>query len=244
MYKDFAYIYDKLSFDLNYEKYAQNIKSLVIKNKLKREKMLELACGSGMLTNHFFDFYEKIDALDLSKCMLEVFSNKYQKENVSLYNYDMVDFQNKSSYDLIVILLDSINYILNENDLKKLMENSYKNLKKGGLLIFDINSEYKMKEVFGSKSYIYECEDIFYTWDNFLEDDLIDMYLNFFVENEDGSYRRIREYQQERIYSIDFITNLLEKIGFVDIEIFDEDTMGKVDDDTLRVLFSARKAKK
>ncbi|MFR2716872.1 MAG: hypothetical protein ACLTA5_06105 [Anaerococcus obesiensis] len=30
--------------------------------------------------------------------------------------------------------------------MKKLIENSYKNLKKGGLLVFDINSEYKMKK--------------------------------------------------------------------------------------------------
>ncbi len=38
MYKDFAYIYDKLSFDLDYEKYAENIKSLVIKNNIKKKK--------------------------------------------------------------------------------------------------------------------------------------------------------------------------------------------------------------
>ncbi|MFR7764521.1 MAG: methyltransferase domain-containing protein, partial [Anaerococcus obesiensis] len=90
MYKDFAYIYDKLSFDLDYEKYAENIKSLVVKNNIKKEKMLELACGTGMITNHFFDFFEKIDALDLSKSMLEVFSKKFQEENVSLYNYNIV----------------------------------------------------------------------------------------------------------------------------------------------------------
>ena len=241
MYKDFAYIYDKLSFDLDYEKYADNIKNLVEKNSIKKDKMLELACGSGMLTNHFFDFYEKIDALDLSKSMLEVFSNKYQKENVSLYNYNMVDFQNENSYDLIVILLDSVNYILDENDLKKLIKNSYKNLKKDGLLIFDINSEYKMKEVFGSKSYIYEYEDIFYTWDNIKDDDIIDMELNFFVENEDGSYQRIIENQVERYYSVGFMKNILKENNFSDIEIFDEDDMGKLKDKTLRVLFKAKK---
>ena len=241
MYKDFAYIYDKLSFDLDYEKYAENIKYLVKKNKIKKEKMLELACGTGMLTNHFFDFFEKIDALDLSKSMLEVFSKKFQAENVSLYNYDMVDFQNENSYDLIVILLDSINYILDEKDLKKLMENSYKNLKKGGLLIFDINSEYKMEEVFGSKSYIYEYEDIFYTWDNIKTDDIIDMELNFFVENEDGTYQRIIENQVERIYSVDFMEKILKENNFSDIEIFDEDDMGKIKDDTLRILFKAKK---
>ena len=241
MYKDFAYIYDKLSFDLDYKKYADNIKSLVIKNNIKREKILELACGTGMLTNHFFDFFEKIDALDLSQSMLEVFSKKYQKEKVSLYNHDMVDFRNENSYDLIVILLDSINYILDEDDLKKLIENSYKNLKKGGLLIFYINSEYKMEEVFGSKSYVYEYEDIFYTWDNIKDDDIIDMELNFFVENKDGSYQRIIENQVERYYSVDFMKNILKENNFSDIEIFDEDTMQEIKDDTLRILFKAKK---
>ena len=241
MYKDFAYIYDKLSFDLDYEKYANNIKNLVEKNNIKRENMLELACGTGMLTNHFFDFFEKIDALDLSQSMLEVFSKKFQEEKVSLYNYNMVDFENENSYDLIVILLDSINYILDADDLKKLIENSFKNLKKGGLLIFDINSEYKMEEVFGSKSYVYEYEDIFYTWDNIKDDDIIDMELNFFVENEDGSYQRIIENQVERYYSVDFMKNILRKNNFSSIEIFDEDDMGKVKDDTLRILFKAIK---
>lgn len=241
MYKDFAYIYDKLSFDLDYEKYADNIKKLVNKNNIKREKMLELACGTGMLTNHFFDFFEKIDALDLSQSMLEVFSKKYQEEKVSLYNYNMVDFQNEYSYDLIVILLDSINYILDEDDLKKLIENSYKNLKRGGLLIFDVNSEYKMEEVFGSKSYIYEYEDIFYTWDNIKDDDIIDMELNFFVENDDGSYQRIIENQVERYYSVDFMKNILKENNFSDIGIFDEDDMGEINDNTLRILFKAKK---
>ncbi|MDU2830505.1 MAG: class I SAM-dependent methyltransferase, partial [Anaerococcus sp.] len=106
---------------------------------------------------------------------------------------------------------------------------------------FDINSEYKMEEVFGSKSYIYEYEDIFYTWDNIKTDDIIDMELNFFVENEDGTYQRIIENQVERIYSLDFMEKILKENNFSDIEIFDEDDMGKIKDDTLRILFKAKK---
>ena len=109
------------------------------------------------------------------------------------------------------------------------------------VLIFDINSEYKMEEVFGSKSYVYEYEDIFYTWDNIKDDDIIDMELNFFVENEDGSYQRIIENQVERYYSVDFMKKVLKENDFSDIEIFDEDDMGKVKDNTLRILFKAKK---
>ena len=172
------------------------------------------------------------------------FAEKYDNDKVNLIYYDMVEYEKKDFYDLIVILLDSVNYVTNPADLEKLFRNSYNNLKDDSLLVFDINSEMKMREIFGSECYVYEYEDIFYTWDNYMEDDLIDMNLNFFVENPDGTYRRIEEYQQERIYGVDYVKTLLEKIGFTDIRIFDEDTLDDVNEETLRVLFSARKAAK
>lgn len=244
MYGEFSYIYDKLSFDIDYEGYAQNIKDLAKDYKIGNDNMLELACGSGMLTQYFFNDFERIDALDISTDMLNCFAEKYDNDKVNLIYYDMVEYEKKDFYDLIVILLDSVNYVTNPADLEKLFRNSFDNLKDNSLLVFDINSEMKMREIFGSECYVYEYEDIFYTWDNYLEEDLIDMNLNFFVENPDGSYRRIEEYQQERIYSINYVKTLLEKVGFTDIRIYDEDTLDDVNEETLRVLFSARKAAK
>ncbi|MDU3136745.1 MAG: class I SAM-dependent methyltransferase [Anaerococcus prevotii] len=241
MYDDFSYIYDKLSFDLDYEKYAENIKSLVKKHGIKNENMLELAAGSGMLTRYFFDEFKNIDALDISGKMLEVFANKYDPENVNLIHYDMVEYAKEDTYDLIVILLDSVNYVTEKEDLIKLFRNCYLSLKKGGLLVFDINSPYKIREIFGNECYVYEYEDIFYTWDNFYEDELVDMHLEFFVENEDGSYRRISEFQQERLYEIEEVKEIIEDIGFKNIEIFDEDDMGSVKEESLRILFSQTK---
>lgn len=243
MYEDFSYIYDKLSFDLDYKGYAKNILELVEKYNIKKENMLELAAGSGMLTNYFFDEFKNIDALDISPDMLNVFAKKYDNDNVNLIYYDMVEFENPGKYDLIVILLDSINYVTDPKELKKLFANCYKNLKEDGLLVFDINSEYKMTEIFGSNCYVYEYEDIFYTWDNFYEDDLVDMHLNFFVENEDGSYKRIYEYQQERVYKTSEVKNMVEQAGFKDIKTYDEDDFDDVRDDSQRILFSAVKGK-
>ena len=175
--------------------------------------------------------------------MLNVFASKYDNNNVNLIYYDMLEFENPNKYDLIVILLDSINYVTDQKELKKLFNNCYKNLKDNGLLVFDINSEYKMTEIFGSNCYVYEYEDIFYTWDNFYEDDLVDMHLNFFVENENGSYDRIYEYQQERVYSIEEIKNMVSKSGFEEIKIYDEDDFSSIKEDSQRILISAVKGK-
>lgn len=241
MYKDFSYIYDKLSYDIAYDFYAENIKKLIKKHGIKKDRMLELACGSGRLTNYFFDEFESIDALDMSREMLEVFRAKSYKENLNLICQDMTTYIKEDSYDLIVILLDSINYIGDKKDLKKLFKNSYKNLKKGGLLVFDINSLYKMEEIFGNKSYIYEYEDIFYTWDNERIDDKIYMNLNFFLEEENGCYRRIEEEQVQTIYKEEFIIKELKEIGFCNIEIFDEDDFSQIKEYTERILFKAIK---
>lgn len=243
MYEDFSYIYDKLSFDLEYDKYAANILTLANRYDIKRDDMLELAAGSGMLTRYFFDEFKNIDALDISPDMLNVFANNYDPDNVNLIYYDMVAFENENSYDLIVILLDSVNYVTDPAECIKLFANCYKNLKPGGLLVFDINSEYKMREVFGSNCFVYEYEDIFYSWDNFMEDELIDMHLNFFIEGEDGKYERIYEYQQERVYERDFVFNNVAKAGFTDIQMYDLDDLGEVKADTMRILFSAIKEK-
>lgn len=241
MYKDFAYIYDKLSFDLAYEKYAQNIQTLVEENNIEKDTMLELACGTGRLTQYFFGNFKKIHALDLSKEMLEVFKAKFVRDDVTLYQEDMVNFSNPNSYDLIVILLDSINYLRDEKDLEKLLENSYKNLKKGGLLVFDLNSLYKMEEIFGNETYVYEYQDVFYTWENEKDHDEIFMYLNFFLEDEKGDYRRIEERQVQKIYEPKKVKDILGQIGFKEIETFDEDEFTRVKEDTLRILFKARK---
>jgi SAM-dependent methyltransferase len=241
MYKDFAYIYDKLSFDIAYDFYAENIKKLIKKHAIKNDRMLELACGSGKLTEHFFDDFKEIDAVDLSEDMLNVFSQKHGFDKAHLFCSNMVEFVNENSYDLIVVLLDSVNYLTDKKDFERLIENSYKNLKKGGLLVFDLNSEYKMKEIFGDETYVYEYEDIFYSRDCLTEGDIVDMELNFFIEEENGFYKRIIENQVQRIYSIEYAREKLLENNFSDIEIFDEDDFSKVKEDSLRILFSAVK---
>ena len=45
MYGDFAYFYDKLMYDLDYEKIYKFIKELLGKKSLEPKLILEMACG-------------------------------------------------------------------------------------------------------------------------------------------------------------------------------------------------------
>ena len=50
MYGDFAYFYDKLMYDLDYEKIYKFIRDLLEKKSLEPKLILEMACGTGGLT--------------------------------------------------------------------------------------------------------------------------------------------------------------------------------------------------
>lgn len=241
MYNRFSDLYDKLVFDIDYIKYSDNIFQILQKNGILEGKILEIGCGTGNLTRQLARKNYNILAFDNSIEMLNVaFPKLIELENVNLVMQDMYKFRYKDySFDAVISLLDVINYISDEKKLEKLFADIYSGLREGGVFIFDLNSYDKLINVLGNNTFVYEKDNVFYTWENRLEDDLVHFNLNFFVE-EDGIYERISETQVERYYEIDFIVELLEKIGFKNIKFIDEDG-GKYTEKTQRILFSAKK---
>ena len=245
MYKRFSDFYDQLVFDIDYNKYSNNIIEILSKNGIQNGQLLEIACGTGNLTEQLAkneDF--NILAFDYSSEMLNhAFTKLIDFENVNIVLQDMYKFNYELyEFDAVITLLDVINYITKKEKLEELFTNIYKSLKKDGVFIFDLNSRYKLLEVLGNNHYIYEKDDIFYTWENQLEDNLVYFNLNFFIKDaKNNSYERFTEEQVERYYSIEEIIEILENTGFSEIEYFDEDGGKYKDNKTQRILFSAKK---
>jgi hypothetical protein len=53
-----------------------------------------------------------------------------------------------------------------------------------------------------------------YVWDNYLENDIVDMNLTFFVKEEEN-YKRFDEEHTERAYTEIDIEKIIKKAGFV-----------------------------
>jgi len=50
MYKNLAYVYDRLMYDVDYAGWACFLESICKKENIKIENILDLACGTGSLT--------------------------------------------------------------------------------------------------------------------------------------------------------------------------------------------------
>lgn len=240
MYREFAYIYDDLMYDVDYKKWYSYIKEILSKNKKKPRDILEMACGTGKLSYYFLEDGYNMTCFDISEDMLAVAENKLRAyNNLKLLRQDMINFSNPNSYDLVISNCDSINYILEDNELLETFKNVKNNLKEGGIFIFDINSSYKLRNILGNNVFIENNKEIFYTWENFLyeEDKLVEFFLNFFVREDDGRYRKFSEEHVERIYEIEDIIEILKNSGFKNVEYYETYKFTEPKKDVNRITF-------
>ncbi|MBE7028417.1 MAG: class I SAM-dependent methyltransferase [Ruminococcaceae bacterium] len=240
-YGKFAQLYDKLTFDVPYKKYADFIELMIKEHGISAELVFDLACGTGTLAGELSSRGYDMIASDASGEMLGKAIEKYGQGKILFLNQPMQDFELFGTVDVIICMLDSINYLTEKEDLDKAIALCANYLNDGGLLIFDVNSEYKFKNILGDNTYTYEMEDVFYVWENNYNDKekICDFFLTFFVENENGLYERIDEHHIQRCYSDDEIHELLLNNGFSITGVYDGYSKKPVESDSQRILYSA-----
>ena len=241
-YNDFAYIYDALTYDVDYDQFLQFIKKIFKLNNLSPELVLELACGTGNFTKKLVEEGYDVIALDNSEQMLDVAREKC--EDVLFLNQDMTEFELYGTVDAIICVLDGVNYITDKRKLQKMFKLCHNYLNYGGMLIFDINSEYKLKNILGNNTYVSDTEDIFYTWENELSGDKVNFYLSFFVKDEDEKYIRFDEVHTERIYKENELLDMLKKADFEISGVYGDFDVKKPQKRSERLFICAKKIAK
>lgn len=246
-YVSLAGIYDD-NINMDYPKWASFVKEVFEREKLniRNSRALELGCGSGNMTIELKKMGFDIIGLDISQDMLQIAAEKalsnYMK--IMFINQDMTCFQVNRSFKGVFSFCDVINYVTDEEKLLECFKRVYSSLEAGGLFIFDISSEHKLKDVIGNNTFTRNEEDMCYIWDNYLEGDLLEMYITFFVKQEGGGpllYKRFDETHVQRAYSVDKILELLRKSGFENIKFYDDYSFNHVNKDTLRISFVVKK---
>ncbi|MDP4144324.1 MAG: class I SAM-dependent methyltransferase [Bacillota bacterium] len=214
-YKDFAYIYDELiQGDVDYMQWSENILNICDLFNLNKSDYLDLACGTGNMTNYLSKKFKNTWAVDLSPDMLTEADKKLRSSGIkaNLVCQDISSINLNRKFDLITCCLDSTNYITSTEDIVSYFKCVNNHLKDNGLFIFDINSYYKLTEILGNNTFNFDNGDVVYIWDNCIEDNIVDMYLTFFVKRGD-MYERFDEEHRERAYTEKEIEEFLQSAG-------------------------------
>ena len=69
-----------------------------------QKKLLELACGNGMITDKLSPHFKHIHAIDFSKPLIEVAQNNFQRENIDYHVGDATDLPfTREEFDCVLI---------------------------------------------------------------------------------------------------------------------------------------------
>lgn len=242
-YDKFAHIYDELiNSDIDYSSWADKILQVCSEEHINKDAYLDLACGTGNITQYIGKSFTQVWGVDLSSEMLSEAANKLKdkgiKANLILQNICSLNLNKK--FDLITCCLDSTNYITNENELEKYFQGVYNHLNSNGIFVFDINSYYKISEVLGNNTYHFDNEDVVYIWDNEFDNEIVDMFITFFIKCGE-LYERFDEEHRERAYKENQLELMLNKIGFTIIKKLDSYKHYKIEDTTERIAYFLKK---
>ncbi len=244
MYNSFSTVYDDFGYDIDYKKFARYYEKIFKKFKSTPKLILDICCGTGNLTTIMSEKYDMI-GVDFSFEMLDIAQKKDKDKKILYLCQSMWDFELYGTVDACYSSLDSINYILDEENLIKHFKLVHNYLNPEGLYIFDISTIYKFKNILADNIFSDENENAFFVWQNDYDSDekINAMYLDVFVKNENDTYDRISETHYEKGYNASYVKKIAKKCGFEILGVYDEFTFDEYKKDSERIFFVIRAIK-
>lgn len=244
-YERFASWYDQLMSDAPYDAWCALVERTVASYH-NGKRLLDLGCGTGELAIRLAEKGFDATGVDLSEQMLTIAQMKAEERGVHVlfYQQDMRHFGPFEPFDTIVIFCDSLNYLLEDEDVITTFSRVYDQLRPGGLFLFDVHSLFKMEHIFLQKeTFASNDEQVSYIWNCYpgSRPYSVEHELTFFVQLEEGVYERVDEIHVQRTYDVAQYETWLKDAGFRLLHVWADFTEQQPTNESERIFFVAQK---
>ncbi|MDO4453989.1 MAG: class I SAM-dependent methyltransferase [Eubacteriales bacterium] len=243
-YTSFARVYDTFMDNVPYEEWSRYVTALLREYGIEDGIILELGCGTGSMTERLADAGYDMIGIDQSEEMLEIAMEKKAESghDILYLQQDMREFELYGTVRAIVSICDSMNYLMEEDDLLSVFKLVNNYLDPKGIFIFDLNTIYKYEELLGDATIAENREESSFIWENtYYEEDRVNEYdLTLFIREEDGKYQKYEETHYQKAYDLDTVKRLIEKAGMEYIACYEAFTRQQPKKESERVYVIAR----
>ena len=228
---------------------SKNNDNSVIKRNLQQEcnSILDLGCGTGTMTELLAKRGYDMIGIDNAQEMLQIAMDKRARSGLDILYLlqDMRSFELYGTVGAVISVCDSINYLLEDEDVVKTFRLINNYLFPEGIFIFDFNTVYKYEVIIGDATIAENREKCSFIWENYYhEEQQINEYdLTVFVQEDEktDTYRRFQETHFQRGYCLNQMQDYLRQAGLVFVEAIDADTHRGITDTSERIYVVARK---
>ena len=176
---------------------------------------LDIGCGSGCFSRAFARFGYSMTGYDVSERMLAKANSLSVSEGVRprYILCDLLKLKTFEKADFALCVNDCLNYVP-QSKLAAAFRRAAGALKKGGAYLFDISSEYKLREIVGNNTFCEDREEVAYLWFNRLKGDSVEMDFTIFAKREDGAFERGDERHVQYIHTEENVERCLREADF------------------------------
>ena len=164
-YHELAKSYDRLTNDVNYEATVAFYMQILAREGLKPRTVVDLACGTGSVTELLARKGYQVTGVDMSEEMLtQAMGKVMDMDNPPLFLCQKLqELYLPRAVDMAVCALDSLDYITNPEDCAEAIRRVYRALNPGGVFIFDVNTPEKLRAMDG-QVFLDEDDDVYCVW--------------------------------------------------------------------------------
>jgi len=246
-YVSFAEVYDQVMADVPYGMWMDYIANIWSNFAFAPTSVLDLACGTGNMSLLLARRGLQVTGVDSSATMLEVARKKLSDEGLyaELVEADMRSFSIEEPVYAAICVFDSLNCLLEPEDVKAAFSCVHGALKEGGIFVFDVNTPQRLSMI-KKEVHLFEAEDHFLIWSDLYDSarKVWRVKLTGFLRTpgvgQDG-WTRFDEVHRERAFPVEELRTWLQDEGFEVLAVYDSCSFRPAGRSTSRAYFAARR---
>ncbi|MFB6216168.1 MAG: class I SAM-dependent methyltransferase, partial [Candidatus Aenigmatarchaeota archaeon] len=214
LYRNLAKYYDLIYHDKDYEGEVERVEDLISEYKrTEGSKLLDVGCGSGGHLKYLKEDFA-CTGMDVNEGILERAREKV--EGVDFIQGDMTDFSLDEKFDVITCLFSSIGYVKTKSKLGKTLNNFYRHLKEGGVVIIEPWFDESSFNEGNVDLKIYENDDVKVIRASMStkEGKQSVIKMHYVIARGDVGIEHHREEHRMGLFDVDETLELVEKTGF------------------------------
>jgi SAM-dependent methyltransferase len=159
-YELLAPFYDLYTRDYEHVGWLANIEAIAIEHGLTGDRLFDVGCGTGKSFMPMLERGYEVTACDISPSMVE---RAREVGGAEVLVADARELPDLGPFDLALALDDALNYLLSDEELALAFEGIARNVRPGGMFVFDLNSLLTYRQLF-TCDMATEVGDAFFCW--------------------------------------------------------------------------------
>src|SRR3954470_13629795 len=141
--------YDQLTAFHDHAAWAAQLEGLALDAGLTGRRLLDAGCGTGSSTEAMRALGYDVTGFDVSPEMLALAERRLGTD-VPLHCHDMRALPRVGEFDVVWCVSDGLNFLLTDDDLADAFAGFRRNLRTGGLAVFDVDTLAAFRTLYSS----------------------------------------------------------------------------------------------